>query len=366
MWGAVIGDIVGSRFEGTRIKTKEFELLTRDCRYTDDTVCTAAVAASLLDGLPPDLTLRAWCHRHPGRGYGGMFARWLEREAPQSYGSFAGRPPYLSSMASSPMRRNSSGADSTPFLVTTMTATARLSMRGVGGYTTGRFGRDGGEAQRQRAERPGTGSPSSRTEDPLRVLSQLAGRSDITIKRDRLHPELRREIGDGRVAAPHCRLRKANLRFGERELPPSPSTPSAGCRETSDRALANELAFKLGERREDAENEPTRWSGGVDLRALPRQDPKSDLAVRELLHDVHEVAEVTSEAIELPDDERIFRAKRLEAPVEPGTAVTLSGSLVLVDRPRRDARGNERIALEVEALGAIGLRDACVANQHVS
>ena len=132
MWGAVIGDIVGSRFEGTRIKTKEFELLTRDCRYTDDTVCTAAVAASLLDGRPPDLTLRAWCHRHPGRGYGGMFARWLEREAPQSYGSFAGRPPYLSSMASSPMRRNSSGADSTPFLVTTMTATARLSSGALG------------------------------------------------------------------------------------------------------------------------------------------------------------------------------------------------------------------------------------------
>lgn len=88
MWGAIIGDIVGSWFEGTGIKTKEFELLTRECRYTDDTVCTAAVAASLLDGLPPDLTLRMWCHRHPGRGYGGMFARWLEQEAPQAYGSF--------------------------------------------------------------------------------------------------------------------------------------------------------------------------------------------------------------------------------------------------------------------------------------
>ena len=88
MWGAIIGDIVGSRFEGTGIKTKEFDLLTHDCRYTDDSVCTAAVAASLLDGLPADLTLRVWCHRHPARGYGGMFARWLEQEAPQAYGSF--------------------------------------------------------------------------------------------------------------------------------------------------------------------------------------------------------------------------------------------------------------------------------------
>ena len=83
MWGAIIGDIVGSRFEGTGIKSKECELLTRDCRYTDDTVCTVAVAASLLDGLPPDLTLRAWCHRHPGPGL-----RRDVREAPQAYGSF--------------------------------------------------------------------------------------------------------------------------------------------------------------------------------------------------------------------------------------------------------------------------------------
>lgn len=295
-----------------------------------------------------------------------MFARWLKREAPQSYGSFAGRRAPLSSMASSPMRRNSPGADSTPVLVTTMTATARLSIRGVGGYTTGRCGRDGGEAQRQRAERPGTGSPSSRTEDPLRVLSQLAGRSDITVKRDRLHPELRREIGDGRVAAPHCRLRKANLRFGERELPPSPSTPSAGCRETGDRALADEFAFELRERSEDAEHEPTGRRAGIDLRALPCQDPKPDLPVRELLDDVDEVAEVTSKAIELPHDERVLRAKRLEARVEPGATVALARRLVVVDRLRRDARRDKRVALEVEALGAIGLRDACVANQHVS
>ena len=64
MWGATIGDIVGSGFEGTGIKTKEFDLLTHDCRYTDDSVCTAAVAASLLDGLPAGLTLRVWCHRY--------------------------------------------------------------------------------------------------------------------------------------------------------------------------------------------------------------------------------------------------------------------------------------------------------------
>lgn len=88
MWGATIGDIVSSRFERTGIKTKELGLLVRERRYTDDTVCTATVAACLLDGLPPDLTRRVWCHRRPGGGYGGCSRGWLEGEARQAYGSF--------------------------------------------------------------------------------------------------------------------------------------------------------------------------------------------------------------------------------------------------------------------------------------
>ena len=206
----------------------------------------------------------------------------------------------------------------------------------------------------------------SRTKHALRVLAQLTSGRDVAIECDGLHPELRREVGDGRVTALHRGLRKANLGLGQGELPPSPSTSCAGGGEAGDGALANELAFKLGERRKDPEDESTCWSGGVDLRALPCQDPKPDLPVRELLDDVDEVAEVSSEAVELPDDERVLRAKRLKARVEPRAAIALARRLVLVDRLRRDARGDERIALGVEALGAIGLRDACVTNQHVS
>ena len=45
MWGAVIGDIAGSIYEWNRIKTKDFDLFGAECEYTDDTVCTAAVAS---------------------------------------------------------------------------------------------------------------------------------------------------------------------------------------------------------------------------------------------------------------------------------------------------------------------------------
>ena len=47
MIGAIIGNIVGSRFEFNNINTKEFELFTKDCSFTDDTICTIAIADAI-------------------------------------------------------------------------------------------------------------------------------------------------------------------------------------------------------------------------------------------------------------------------------------------------------------------------------
>ena len=45
MYGAILGDIIGSPFEFDRgDKTKKFELFTRGCGFTDDSVMTIAVA----------------------------------------------------------------------------------------------------------------------------------------------------------------------------------------------------------------------------------------------------------------------------------------------------------------------------------
>ena len=49
MIGAILGDIIGSRFEFSNILSKDFELLTPRCEFTDDTVMTCAVAQALLD-----------------------------------------------------------------------------------------------------------------------------------------------------------------------------------------------------------------------------------------------------------------------------------------------------------------------------
>ena len=48
MMGAIVGDIVGSRFEHHNIKTKRFRLFHDWCRFTDDTVMTLAVAKAIM------------------------------------------------------------------------------------------------------------------------------------------------------------------------------------------------------------------------------------------------------------------------------------------------------------------------------
>lgn len=95
MLGAIIGDIIGHPFEWISTKSKEFNLWHSKCTYTDDSVCTAAVADILLNDLndsPDDPqatnTLQAWCRRHPGRGYGGMFRLWIRSDSPKPYNSY--------------------------------------------------------------------------------------------------------------------------------------------------------------------------------------------------------------------------------------------------------------------------------------
>lgn len=91
MIGAIIGDIVGSRFEFSDQGLCEgFELFTPDCSYTDDTICTVAVADAILNKRSYKESLLDWCRRypHPMGGYGNRFARWITSPDPQPINSF--------------------------------------------------------------------------------------------------------------------------------------------------------------------------------------------------------------------------------------------------------------------------------------
>ena len=108
------------------------------------------------------------------------------------------------------------------------------------------------------------------------------------------------------------------------------------------------------------------WGGRVDLRALSRHHTQSDAAIREVPHGVDQMLEVTPEPVEFPDHQHIALAQCLEASIEAGTLVLLPGCLVLVDMFRSDTGLPQRIALKIEALGAVGFRDAGVSEEHVS
>ena len=97
MLGAIVGDIVGSRFEFNNTDLYDFELFTQESSYTDDTICTIAIADAInrrntrKDGDPCyAANLLRWCRKYPNPmgGYGGSFARWIYQEFAQPYNSF--------------------------------------------------------------------------------------------------------------------------------------------------------------------------------------------------------------------------------------------------------------------------------------
>ena len=73
MLGAIIGDIVGSRFEWDNYKAKDFEFLTNDCFFTDDSVMSLALCEALLESKPDFSDLREQAVAKM-RAFGGVMA----------------------------------------------------------------------------------------------------------------------------------------------------------------------------------------------------------------------------------------------------------------------------------------------------
>ena len=110
MLGAIIGDIVGSRFEWDNHKDKHFELFTEDCRMTADSIMTLAVAKALLEtekamesvaegqerksdyfSLLKKMSIQymqAFGRRYPDCGFSRAFYQWIVSEEPQPYNSY--------------------------------------------------------------------------------------------------------------------------------------------------------------------------------------------------------------------------------------------------------------------------------------
>lgn len=90
MLGAVIGDIVGSVYEFSNFRSKSFNpFFHQKCFYTDDTVCTIAVADALVNDRNPAEALKDWGRRYwDNGGWGARFGEWLLSDSLSPYGSF--------------------------------------------------------------------------------------------------------------------------------------------------------------------------------------------------------------------------------------------------------------------------------------
>lgn len=110
MIGAIIGDIIGSRFEFNNHKSKEFELFTGECRVTDDSIMTLAIAKSIIEtekiikssfggynhdseyySILEEISIKYMQEiglKYPNCGYGGMFRQWVFSNNPKPYNSF--------------------------------------------------------------------------------------------------------------------------------------------------------------------------------------------------------------------------------------------------------------------------------------
>ncbi len=108
MLGAIIGDIVGSRFEFNNHRSKEFDLFTEDCFATDDSIMTLAVAKAIMEAMKEkelsnsldspefrsllsDLTVKYMQEigqQYPDCGFGGRFNRWVFSYVPEPYNSY--------------------------------------------------------------------------------------------------------------------------------------------------------------------------------------------------------------------------------------------------------------------------------------
>ena len=105
MLGAIVGDVVGSRFEfdchREEAHSKKFELVSRYSYVTDDSILTLAVARGIMKAIPvrgqkvsdADFekciaeSMRLLGNKYPDAGYGVRFMYWLAHDEAEPYNS---------------------------------------------------------------------------------------------------------------------------------------------------------------------------------------------------------------------------------------------------------------------------------------
>ena len=94
MFGALVGDIIGSHFEFNNTKSKDFPFFNEDTRFTDDSVLTLAISKYFLK-FPKEINknelikiIKETAQRYINAGYGPSFLRWINSNSSLPYNSY--------------------------------------------------------------------------------------------------------------------------------------------------------------------------------------------------------------------------------------------------------------------------------------
>jgi type I restriction enzyme M protein len=146
MIGAIIGDIVGSRFEYRNHRSKEFDLFTEECFVTDDSIMTLAIAKAIMEtikrkskkldaGFYQELEkmtvkyMQEIGRKYPNCGFGYHFYNWVFDSNPQPYNSFGNG----SAMRVSPVVKYANSENEVIELAKTVTAVTHNHEEGIKG-----------------------------------------------------------------------------------------------------------------------------------------------------------------------------------------------------------------------------------------
>lgn len=103
LYGAIIGDITGSVYEGRKynISMDDIEFFDGRAHFTDDTVMTGAIAQAIIDYVKTgeslsELAIRRmqeFGRKYQHRGYGKQFIQWVYSDNPEPYDSWGNGGP---------------------------------------------------------------------------------------------------------------------------------------------------------------------------------------------------------------------------------------------------------------------------------
>lgn len=94
MFGALVGDIVGSFYEFNNAKSKEFSFFNSSTRFTDDSVLTLAISRYFLKFSTQENKdkliniIKDTTRKYINAGYGPSFLRWINNDSSLPYNSY--------------------------------------------------------------------------------------------------------------------------------------------------------------------------------------------------------------------------------------------------------------------------------------